>query len=536
MFSTKTENNSSWLEWTASYHESGGSDGNASTLLTATFAVLLSILIATLFVPRRKRCHPVAPGNLPFIGHTLSLVNSDEFMSVLTRWANDVARNSGTYEFYLFGQRWIVLCDEASVMRAMRMRPFKLCRPSRMNNAINSLGFTGLFTAEGNVWKKERRLVSPTLNMNHIGDYFSYIKLVASRLTSKWARERAASSALMDLSKYSLDIAALSILGMDFDSLNNPDHELARGIEELFHIMFRRSLSPVPYWKLPLCGNIDNGIQLSGKVAGILKDLIRNYNKEKESGHIDKAREKKTCLQNLVDASDGEDAKLEEDRVMGNLGTLIMAGTDTTSTTLAACLWELAHDHQLQEALYKEITQSGLEMENLTLSHVVNGFPRLHALLFEVLRLKGPAPMIFLEPGEPFDFYGEVIKPGTMVCALTAVLSKKATSDVPPGPSGEGPQNFCPQRWLVPQDSSDPSSPITVIQPSSKQGGYMPFGHGPRICPGAQLAKVEVLTGLFSILKKFELAPIANHPPVRRVSRFTETFDGEIQLALKERQ
>ena len=53
--------------------------------------------------------------------------------------------------------------------------------------------------------------------------------------------------------------------------------------------------------------------------------------------------------------------------------------------------------------------------------------------------------------------------------------------------------------------------------------------------PGANLAMAEIITGLVCVLKSFELAPIANHPPISRVLRFTETFDGEIQLVLKPR-
>ena len=63
----------------------------------------------------------------------------------------------------------------------------------------------------------------------------------------------------------------------------------------------------------------------------------------------------------------------------------------------------------------------------------------------------------------------------------------------------------------------------------------MPFGNGVRMCPGASMAKAEAITVLFSILQRFELAPIANHPPIRRVARFTDTFDNEIQLTLKPR-
>ena len=63
------------------------------------------------------------------------------------------------------------------------------------------------------------------------------------------------------------------------------------------------------------------------------------------------------------------------------------------------------------------------------------------------------------------------------------------------------------------------------------------MGHGVCVCTGAQLAKVEVMTNLFCILQKqkFEISPIPKHPPIRIVSRFTEKFDGEIQLILKPR-
>ena len=60
----------------------------------------------------------------------------------------------------------------------------------------------------------------------------------------------------------------------------------------------------------------------------------------------------------------------------------------------------------------------------------------------------------------------------------------------------------------------------------------MPFGHGVCVCTGAQLAKVEVMTGLFCILhkQKFEISPIWKHLPICLDSQFNEMFDCEIQL------
>lgn len=198
---------------------------------------------------------------------------------------------------------------------------------------------------------------------------------------------------------------------------------------------------------------------------------------------------------------------------------------------MAACFWEIANDPQLQEELYQEVVESALDMSSLSLKDAMDGFPRLHSLLFEVLRCKGPAPFFFLEPNEPVVIKGQVLKPGTVICALTRNLGEKAVSEIPLGSNSEGPELFRPRRWLT----SDQSDSLSVTQPTNRYGGYMPFGNGVRVCPGASMAKAEAITVLFSILRRFEIAPIANHPPIRRVARFTDTFDNEIQLTLKPR-
>jgi len=436
----------------------------------------------------------------------------------------------GAYEFSLFGQRWVVLCNADAFMEALKLRPYKIKRASMLSEAIASLGVKGVFNAEGQQWNNDRRLVGPQLNKNHVEDYFPNIKLAARRLIAKWENENGTVSTVMsDLYKHSLYITALSILGMDFDTLDNPHNQLANDIGELFEVIFK---------KLPFCGNIDGGRELSGRVLSAFKRVVDDYRKEKlqrqqhDENDVQKNGSPKTFLQKLIDISDGDDKKLEEERVVCNLATLLFAGTDTTSTTIAICLWEVANDSILQDELYQEVMESGLYVDNLTLTDVSSGFPRLHSFLNEVLRTKGPGPFIFLEPAERVEIRGRALYPGTMICALTTTEGYEAFSEIPTGPNDEGPEVFCPWRWL----KHTPEGSLSVIKPSNKYGSYMPFGHGARVCPGASLAMAEAITGLFSILIRFELAPIENHPPLRRVSRFTQTFDSEIQLTLKPRQ
>lgn len=504
----------------------------------AIFALSIALIVSSL--SKRRHKYPIAPSGLPLIGHVLQLSDSDKFLAVLTKWADQVGKD-GVYEFSLFGRRYIVMCTSDTVMEAMRLRPYKLRRASMMAKTIEhpSIGIYSVFTAEGKDWVHQRKIVSPTLNNKNVKDYFGAIKLSASRLVTKWGNEQNEVCALSDLSNYSLDVVALAILGMDFDSLNRPDSEIAKAAQDVFRIIFMRTLSPVPYWRMPFIGpNLDGGQKASDLVLQAIRGSIRDY-RERMAGNQDNGhhkQEKTVFLEKMVDLCDGGEAKLDDEHVMGNLASLIVAGTDTTSSTIAFCFWELAQDSELQEELYKEIDETGITLDDLTMNDVKERFPRVHSFMFEVLRVKGPAPMLFLEPAETIEFQGGRIEPGSLVVVLNRSLKGKGSSEVPTSPDGKGCQQFCPRRWLVPLDDTKHNGPVTATQPSNSFGGYMPFGYGVRICPGKQLAEVEVLTTLIFVLRNFEVSPMPNHPPITPVMRFTETFDGEMKLVLTRRQ
>ena len=86
-------------------------------LTSYAIPVAISIMLITILHKWWSLEHfPIAPGGLPFIGHTLSLANTDEFLVVINKWARDVGKE-GVFEFSLFGQRWVVLCSADVLMQ-----------------------------------------------------------------------------------------------------------------------------------------------------------------------------------------------------------------------------------------------------------------------------------------------------------------------------------------------------------------------------------------------------------------------------------
>ncbi|CAJ1969066.1 unnamed protein product [Cylindrotheca closterium] len=530
--------------------------------LTCGHVAILAVSVMFLLVAsqRRRRDHfPMAPGKLPLIGHALALADSDKFYSVIQEWIAGVGQQEGIYEFNLLGKRWIVLCSTESVMACLKLRPFKMIRAKILSRSIDSLNGDGIFSSNGDQWRRERRIVGPALNQNHVRDFFPSIQLVAKRLVQKWTKAAAQKvdipAANLDMTAFALDIVALSILGLDINTIHHPENQLAKDVEELFRITFLRTLVPIPYWKIPIIGPYLDGFREGNqRIVATLMSKVQEYRKRKanDDTSIDNAKNQ-TFVEKIIDISEGEKVKLNDEQIVGNLLTVFVAATDTASNTVSFSLWELANDLALQDELYQEVIEytngSGKRsLDDLTMEDALECFPRLRSFLFEMLRLKGPGPLLFFEPVESMEFLGKTVEPGDVLVTVGPSYphNKKTTkSEVPFGPNGEPPQEFCARRWLTTEPQEEKKEDVSptciigfrpkLIVPSNREAGFLAFGHGLRVCPGKMYAHVEMVTVMVHLLHNFRITPAKDCPKMTVVSRFTETFAEDLKLTLTSR-
>ncbi len=100
------------------FQRTTGRGADAFAIAVIFLAVALIAPLFVLFWRGRPRGYPTPPGGLPFFGHALSLLETDELSTVLNKWAEEVGRDRGGYEFRLFRQRWIVLCGSDALKQA----------------------------------------------------------------------------------------------------------------------------------------------------------------------------------------------------------------------------------------------------------------------------------------------------------------------------------------------------------------------------------------------------------------------------------
>ncbi|RWS00223.1 cytochrome P450 3A19-like protein, partial [Dinothrombium tinctorium] len=176
----------------------------------------------------------------------------------------------------------------------------------------------------------------------------------------------------------------------------------------------------------------------------------------------------------------------------GNLTVILFAGFETTADGLTFTLYLLAKNQDIQERLRREINEKGTDSEYLEMVRLKNVLNKhfmklISKVWMESLRLYSPViKMIAREACEDVEIGDLKIEKGTLVQA--AVWQIHYSEHI-----YEEPYAFKPERFS--------SKNRKNIHPAA----FLPFGVGPRICLGMQLANFEAKLLLTKILTKFKI-------------------------------
>jgi cytochrome P450 len=460
--------------------------GVAASLVALPFGIYKSLCLYQFgSKPRKDRPWTLIPGWIPILGHFHLVGSLDYLLRACEGWADEYGTANGCFDIDLVGTRYTVVCNAQRAQEILQHRPRFVERATIVREVVDSVGATGVFSAEGDMWRKEHKLVAAALNRNNMQTYLPVFRKGAERLVNKWT-----GGGEMDPASDMLHVAADAIadiaLGQDFDFLNKPTSTMAHDVSEVM-LCFRRALSPIWYWRIPVIGQYLDGSGWSvDRVKAMLKQVV-----PKQGGNS-----KSVFVQKLYDAMKSEDSYLAQDRVMGNIFTLFIAGIDTTAKMFGACLYQLAKNPELQSTLQQEVDK--FDLSNSTLDDFYTKLPRLKAFLHEMHRFHGNN-FIFLKLTKDIDFCGGTLKKGEEALLFARYLTtsdKAQTPDIPAGPNEEPPSVFCPERYLT-GDGTATATP----KPGSL--AFSTFGVGARACPGRTYSEVFTYTVLIRLLQTF---------------------------------
>ncbi len=187
----------------------------------------------------------------------------------------------------------------------------------------------------------------------------------------------------------------------------------------------------------------------------------------------------------LIESRHEDGARFTDEQVRDQVLTLLFAGHDTTTSTVAFLFYELARHPEWAERLAAERGTVVGDRE-AGAQELFRELPELGMAVDETLRLYPPAWIGPRRAAEDFEFGGYRVPAG-----LPVNYSSWASHRLPD--VFEEPDSFKPERFAPEERAKLP------------KGAYVPFGGGPRICIGMRFGELEVRAIAAAILRDFRL-------------------------------
>ncbi|WP_162794780.1 cytochrome P450 [Nonomuraea lactucae] len=442
------------------------------------------------------------PPGVPLLGNLPEFVRGGVPHRVLHAWCD---RYGPTFRVKLATGQAIATADAKVINTILRERPDGFRRDSRMANILDELGGHGVFSAEGPRWRRLRRMAIQSLNAAYLREYFTTIARATERLKRLWlaaavAGERVAP--LRDLKRYTLDVTVGLAMGHDLNAVEQRGDGLHSRISLIFPEIARRITAPVPYWRvlrLPRDRRLDATVR---EIGDLVHDRFADAKRRMATG-----APPTNFLEALVAPIEGEEAFTQRE-LLGNVLTMLLAGEDTTSSTAAWAVHYLAEHPEVQHRVRVEADEVLGDDEFAPDPATVGRLRYAEAVVNEATRLRPVAPFLFLQSLQDVVISGTArdlqVGRGTPIIALLVYGADRDTRRFP------DPQAFRPERWLDDKTAAGPDT-----QP------FLPFGAGPRFCPGRNLAMLEATLLTSMVCRNFDLESDTAAGPVGERMDFT---------------
>jgi cytochrome P450 len=429
------------------------------------------------------------PRGVPFFGNLLQ-VESTRLHLQLEQWCETYGP---VFRLQLGRRQVVVVGDHALIAAVLRDRPDGFRRTTRFEHVWQEMGLPGgVFGATGDDWKRQRRMVMASFDPAHVKRYFPSLQRVALRLVARWQRAAARDATIdlqADLMRYTVDTIAGLAFGAEVDTLGSDEDVIQRHLNRIFPALFRRLFSPLPTWRwFPSAA--DKALAHSVTEVGAAVDGFVAQARRRLADDPSLREHPRNLLEAMLVAADEPSSGISDRDVAGNVLTMLLAGEDTTANTLAWTLHLLwTHPAALARAV-DEVRRLCGDAPVPTLDHIAQ-LDYIEACANEAMRLKPVAPQTGLEALRDTTI-GDVHVPKGMV--VIGVMRRDATSERHVANAAA----FDPERWL---GDAEPAA-------TSAKRISMPFGAGPRICPGRYLALLEMKMALAVLLAHFDLADV----------------------------
>jgi cytochrome P450 len=363
----------------------------------------------------------------------------------------------------------IHVADRALVEQMFKWKPaqYNVAEPREVMEPVT--GPSSILLLDGERHLRMRKLMLPPFHGDAIAHYGDVIERITSREIDIWQpgetiRTRSVAQAI------TMEVIIRAAFGIADPERIGELKRLMPGLSSPspFLLLVQKDLGPRSPW--------GRFLRLRDRVDSLLYDEIETRRRDPER------ETRKDILSLLLSARDDEGNPLTDRELRDELITILLAGHETTATSIGWAFERLLRTPRALERVTAEV-KAGESSEYMD------------AVIKETLRVRPVVTEVFRAPAEPTELGGYRFEPGTQMAASIFLIQYDPELYAP------DPHAFRPERFL--EGAPEPYT-------------WIPFGGGVRRCLGAAFAQLEMKIVISTILARTRLrAPRARDEKAR---------------------
>jgi cytochrome P450 len=369
----------------------------------------------------------------------------------------------------------IVVVSDPDSVRTVFMGDENVLHGGKANADLRPLiGRGALLLLDGERHEQERRLMQPPFHGERVTAYGRAMQAIADAEIDGWPLGTPF-SLHRAMQRITLEVIMRTVFGVTDPARTERMRTVVMRFLDLgssrLTPVFRRELGGLTPW-----GRFRRAAR---ELDGLLRDEIVERQRDPEA--------RGDVLGVLLGARDADGNALTETELHDELMTLLVAGHETTASTLAWAVYQLLRHPEVAERVRAEVGNERVDLDTL---------PRLvflDAVIKETLRLDPIVPFIGRVLRAPFRVAGWDLPTGVVVAPCIYLAHRRAAS-------WPDPERFAPERFLGRAASASPNA-------------FFPFGGGGRRCIGMPFALYEMKVVLATLLSRTRLALAPGRPP-----------------------
>jgi cytochrome P450 len=403
---------------------------------------------------------------------------------------------------------WYALSHPDDVEYVLRENQQNYIRDSYTRNAFGALIGEGLFTSDGDFWRRQRRLAQPAFHRQRLAALGNTMTDAATDMGQHWSASAKAAKPVDvagEMTRLTLRIACLTLFSTD---INNEANEVARAVREsLEHVNYRLTHLPIFGDRFPTPRN-----RRFLRARKTLDDVTYSIINERRRNRADTG----DLLSMLMLARDEETGEGMSDRQLRDeVLTLLIAGHETVSTSLS-WTWYLLSQHTEVERRFHEELATVLDGRT-PITEDLSKLSYTRMVIDESMRLYPPVWGMARQAQKEDVIRGYKIPAKALISFCQYVIHRHPDF-------WDDPESFDPERFSPERSHGRP------------RFAYFPFGGGPRVCIGNNFAMMEMQLTLAALGQRYRLRLVPGQQIIPETLLTLKTRNGIVMNVDERRQ